>query len=71
MTIHEKAIRLLEGGIVDVEGLAVRAIKAPIEFYPCEVCEMDCLCHSDTEMVDVCDECDSIAEWGHYLKLIK
>lgn len=68
--IHEKAIRLLEGGVVEVDGYSVRAIKAPIYYYTCEVCDMDCLCHKGTEMALVCNECDSIGNWGYYLKLI-
>ena len=71
MTIHEKAIRLLEGGIVDVDGHSVCAIKAPVEYCTCEVCDMDCLCHKGTEMADVCEECDSIGSWEYYLKLVK
>lgn len=70
MTIHEKAIRLIEGGIVDVDGHAVRAIKAPVEYCTCEVCDMDSLCHRGTEMADICEECDSVGNWGYYLKLV-
>lgn len=71
MTIHEKAIRLVEGGIVDVDNHVVRAVKAPIEIDTCELCDMDCLCHRGTEMADVCEECDSVGNWCYYLKLIK
>lgn len=69
-SIHEKAIRLVEGGIVEVDGVFVRAIKAPVDYITCEVCDMDCLCHLGTEMADVCEECDSVGNWGYYLKLI-
>lgn len=68
--IHDKAIRLLEGGIVEVDGLFVRAIKSDFWFEACDLCEMDCLCHSGTEMIDVCKECDSIDVDYVYLKLV-
>lgn len=71
-SLHERAVRLVEGGIVEVDGLMVKAIKAPIDFYPCESCDMDCLCHKDddTEMAYLCMEVDSVGRDGYYLKLV-
>lgn len=60
MTIHEKAIRLIEGGQVNVDGHCVRLVHNKNIFDPCFCCEMDCLCRCDSEMADVCKECDDI-----------
>ena len=59
-SIHEKAIRLLEGGIVDVDGHSVRLNIDCLNSFACDICEMDCLCHGDTEMCSVCVECANI-----------
>lgn len=71
-SLHDKAIRLVEGGIVQVDGHAVRAIKAPIDENPCDVCEMDCLCHrlDNTEMAYLCEDVDVVGRDGYYLKLV-
>lgn len=69
-SIHEKAIRLLEGDVVNVDGHFVRAVKVNWEFDNCSLCEMDCLCQYGTEMVSVCIECDSIGKNKYYLKLV-
>lgn len=63
MSIHDKAIRLIEGGIVDVDGFSVKLDEGPYNFDPCFCCEMDSLCHTGTEMCSVCVECDHII--GH------
>lgn len=69
-SIHEKAIRLVEGGIVDVDGHSVRLIKDFSDLLSCELCEMDCLCHVGTEMCSVCVECTSIVKGQCHLKLV-
>lgn len=68
-SIHEKAIRLVEGGIVDVDGLSVKLVKDPNLFDPCYLCEMDSLCHIGTEMCSVCEECDHITHMNCFLML--
>ena len=69
--IHEKAIRLLEGGHVEVDGHWVFAQIASDQYYPCECCEMDSICTKDSEsMMDVCAECDEIAGKKHILALV-
>ena len=68
--IHEKAIRLIEGGIVEVDGHSVRLVKIPDMFDTCNNCEMDCLCHTGTEMCDVCIECVEISKKNCMLKLV-
>lgn len=64
LSVHDKAVRLLEGGIVDVDGHAVKLCDAMDTYDPCLECEMDCLCHRGSEMCSVCEECDMIS--GNY-----
>lgn len=66
-TVHEKAIRLIEGGIVNVDGHFVRLIARPYIDDPCYLCSMDCLCHIGNEMCSVCVECESITRMKGYL----
>ena len=67
--IHEKAIRLLEGGIVSVDGHGVTLRKCPLDEDACMICEMDSICRIGTEMYSVCMECDIISNDSCYLKL--
>lgn len=69
-SIHEKAIRLLEGGVVEVDGLYVMVVGTTAMFDLCDICEMDSLCHIGTEMCEVCKECDSMTVHYNYLKLV-
>ena len=69
-SIHEKAIRLIEGGIVEVDGHAVKLVKYAHIFDPCFLCEMDCLCHKGNEMCDVCEECDAISKMDCFLTFV-
>ena len=69
-SIHKKAIRLIEGGIVDVDGHSVRLIKYFSDSVSCELCDMDCLCHRGSEMCNVCVECTSIVKVQCCLKLV-
>lgn len=55
-SIHEKAIRLLEGGIVDVDGYSVRVKRTWAYCDACMYCTMDCLFYSGSEMELVCKE---------------
>ena len=70
-SIHSKAIRLLEGGVVEVQGLSVvvRAEKWLCD--PCFVCEMDSICHFGSDMCNVCHECDIISMKDCFLVLIE
>lgn len=68
-TIHSKAIRLLEGGVVVVQGLSVKVVVEKWLCDPCFVCEMDSICHFGSEMCDVCHECDMIARKDCFLVL--
>jgi len=69
-TIHEKAIRLIEGGLVDVDGHCVKMKKASEDDGACMQCDMDCICRTDSEMYFVCLECDSITGDDCYLELL-
>lgn len=69
-SVHEKAIRLVEGGIVDVDGHFVSLVQIPDSFCTCYHCEMDCICHIGTEMCSVCIECVKITKKNCILKLV-
>ena len=69
-TIHEKAIRLIEGGLVNVDGHCVKMKQVERNWDSCTICNMDCLCHRDTEMFLVCNECELITLKGCYLELV-
>lgn len=66
-TVHDKAIRLLEGGIVEVSGINVIVAHEPYIFDPCFVCDMDCLCHKGNDICELCEECDSISREDCFL----
>ena len=66
--IHDKAIRLLEGGNVEVDGYAVTLRKCPSDITACNICEMDSICRIGTEMYSVCMECDMISHDNCFLR---
>lgn len=68
MSVHEKALRLIEGGIVACNELPVRAVDVRGDEIACYYCEMDSACNM--EMTDLCAECDMITHTRHYLKLV-
>lgn len=70
MTIHEKAIRLIEGGQVVVNGHTVKLGHKKYIFDPCYCCEMDCICTFGSEMADVCRESDKISGEDCFLILV-
>lgn len=61
MTVHDKAIRLLEGGIVEIENnwFSLKRLSDAEGFTSCTECELDSICHG--EHADVCEECDAIS----------
>lgn len=67
--IHQKAIRLVEGGTEEIDGLWFRYKKINSEhhFWGCYVCELDSICCYDH--VDICSECDFIADSSGHLIL--
>lgn len=68
MSLHDKAIRLIEGGHVEQNGVFVRAIEVFVEEQTCYLCDMDCLC--DISMGSLCGECDLITGKHYILKLV-
>lgn len=66
MTLHEKAIRLCEGGIVECSGHALKAVVIPIEWDSCNECSMDSACNE--EIKALCEECDTLQGLQHLLK---
>lgn len=66
--IHDKAIRLIEGGIVEVDNLCVKMKYGSDDKLVCLNCEMDCICREGTGMNDLCVECDLIT--GKYCFLV-
>lgn len=65
-TLYAKAVRLAEGGVVEINGHFVKAIDAGEVDNPCEVCNMDSVCHM--EMVDLCAEVNGYTRSPHILK---
>ena len=61
MTVHDKAIRLLEGGVVEIKSnwFSLRRLPEGEFIYPCLECNLDSICHG--EHADVCEECDTIS----------
>lgn len=58
--IHDKAIRLIEGGIVEVDNHWVKMIHRADICDPCYICELDSICYQGTAIYDLCLECDII-----------
>lgn len=61
MTVHDKAIRLLEGGVVEIESdlFSLKRLSDEFDDYPCVACNLDSICKG--EHADVCEECDAIS----------
>jgi hypothetical protein len=64
--LHDKAIGLIEGGVVEIDGHFVKASKVEGVNNPCEVCNMDSACRMN--MVDLCAECETISRKRYLLK---
>lgn len=69
-SVHDQAIRLIEGGIEEIDGHYVALVHAPYIFDPCFVCELDCICHKGNAFCNVCEECDSITNEDCFLVLM-
>ena len=65
-TLHEMAVRLAEGGIVEIGGQFVRAIDVERVDNPCNLCYMDCVCGE--ELSELCTEVDRYTNSPHILK---
>lgn len=65
---YEKAVRLCEGGAVEINGLLVKAALVDDNEEACLVCDMDCLCR--LEMLELCAEADGYDRKRHRLYLV-
>lgn len=68
--IHDKAIRLIEGGVVSVDGHCVKLHRQEFDWEICNICKMDCLCKLGSDMSMLCMECDEITRDYCYLELV-
>lgn len=69
MTVHDKAIRLLEGGIVEIDANWFRLKRFTDDYdgIPCEECNLDSICRM--KHIDVCGECEAITHRRCMLEL--
>lgn len=65
-TLYAKAVRLAEGGVVEINGHFVRAISVVCEDCPCNLCHMDSACNED--MNRLCAELDGYTRSNNILK---
>lgn len=64
-SLHDSAIRLIEGGIVECDGQCVKAVKVLDPDDPCLECTMDSAC--TLNLMELCAEVDQISGVGHCL----
>ena len=64
---HDKAIRLLEGGLVEIDGLVFSIDEAGPEDDPCYSCELDSICSQN--ILNICMEADKITRTYHRMIL--
>lgn len=69
-SVHDIAVRLVEGGIEEIDGLCFALRHEPYIFDPCLICDLDCLCHKGSNILDVCEECDAITNEDCFLVLM-
>lgn len=67
LSLHDKAVRLCEGGVVEFQGHFLRAGDYYGDDNPCYYCNMDSICTLD--MPDLCAECDELTDSKHILIL--
>ena len=67
MSLHEKAVRLCEGGVVYHCGHFFLARTAPDEVFSCDICELDSIC--GPEIAELCGMCEDYDGNCHYLTL--
>lgn len=62
MNIHDDAIRLLEGGVVKIDGnwFRVKKFTADYDDNTCMECDLDSLC--GMHHTDICAECEVISK---------
>ena len=64
---HEKAIKLLEGELVEIDGLLFSIDDAGLENNPCLSCRLDSIC--SLNIMNICEEADMITRTAHRLIL--
>ena len=64
-SLHDLAVRLCEGGVIDYDGFALKAKDVGHEENPCYLCAMDSTCNM--AMTDLCAECDGVTHTKHIL----
>lgn len=69
ITVHDKAIRLLEGGIVEIDANWFRLLRLSddLDVDDCCECELDSICREEHR--DICAECDAISGGHNCLRL--
>lgn len=67
MSLHDMAVRLCEGGVVEFNSLFLKAMVVPYEMNECDVCRMDCLCHD--AIINLCSACNDYDRRKHLLYL--
>lgn len=66
-SVHDTAIRLLEGGIVEIDGLCFSMDEVKEDHEACWVCDLDSICSQ--HIIDVCVEADMITNTRHKMIL--
>lgn len=68
-TVHDKAIRLIEGGIVEIDANWFRLKRFPDDYdgITCSECGLDSICRREHE--DICAECEAISNQSCMLVL--
>lgn len=64
-SLHDMAVTLCEGGVIEFNGHTFRAAIADDPFTPCAGCWVDSECHG--LVTDLCTECDNYSRERHYL----
>ena len=67
-SLHAMAVRLAEGGIVEIGGQFVRAKKVVCVDNPCNLCNMDCVCGE--ELSKLCSEVDKYTHSPNILEFL-
>lgn len=66
-SVHEMAIRLLEGGIVEIDNLCFSMTEIEGDDIACTYCSIDSICSKN--IIDVCLEADLITRTRHIMIL--
>lgn len=70
LSLLDKAMRLLEGGVVEADKVLVACRQYEGDEISCTECDMQSLCFIDSEICNLCYECDDITRSQHILFLV-